>query len=108
MMDKPQLVSFTATPLYDDAGALLSLAVTAKFKVMMLLPDGKAKQAHLRSVEFDLVRQSGQSVVIGNELVEFGDVAADIVGIAEFAWKMNHPDPLPVNKPVVRRKAIKP
>lgn len=104
VLDKPQLVAFIATPLYDGNGVLTSLQVTAKFKVMMLMPDGKASRPHIRSVEFDLVQQGTQSVILGNELVDYSDIGADIIGVSEFVWRLNHPDRLPVRRKALRQQ----
>ncbi len=100
VLDKPQLIQFSATPLYDDAGKLLSLQVTAKFKVVMLMPDGKERRPHIRSIEFDL--KQGGSVTIEGQIVEFVDFAGDILAITQAVWDQQNPGPLPT-----RRKALR-
>lgn len=112
VVEKPQLLSFTATPLYDSDGELLSFQVTAKFKVIMIMPDGKKQRPHIRNIEFDLVQNAGQSVIINHttnkEIVELADFGTDLLGVADFMWELNNPGPLPTNPvPVTRRKTLR-
>lgn len=106
VLDSPRLVSFNALPLYDDAsGALLSLTVNFTYKVPMLLPDGKSLRPHIRVEKADFVLQGGQLVAIGDQLVEFGDLAEDIIAVADFVWRLNNPNPLPTNPaPALERR----
>jgi hypothetical protein len=100
---KPQLVTFTATPLYDPAGTLVSLHVTAKFRVPLDMPNGQTKTPGIRSIDFDLIQ--GQEAMIGNQIVNYRDIADDILGVSAFAWKLQNPDPLPVHRRSLREQA---
>lgn len=116
LLDAPRLVSFNAIPLYDDDGSLLQLSITFTFRVNMLLPDGQKTRPHIRTEKADFVLQKGQLVVIGDQLVEFGDLGEDILAVADFVWKLNNPLPLPTvspaplerrKKPKIERKALR-
>jgi hypothetical protein len=102
LVEKPQLIEFSGTPLYSDAGELESFHVTAKFRVKEMRPDGKTPRYAIVPVNFDLVQQGGQTVVLGNAIVEFQDVLSDLMGVSEFAWKLHHPDPLPQHRRALR------
>lgn len=108
VLDKPQLAEFTGLPLYDPAGNLKSFHITTKWLIKDLQPDGKTVEPKYISNEFDLIRQGGQTVVLGNSIAEFADIADDLLGVSEFAWKLSHPDALPQNPPpMVRRKSLR-
>lgn len=104
LIEKPQLASFAATPLYDASGALVSFHCTATFKVLELKPDGRSQTPGMKAVNFDLVQQGSQSVVLGNQLVEFADIGDDLLGVCAFAFKLHHPDPLPTHPVAVERR----
>lgn len=110
MVPPPQLAEFAALPLYDAVGNLTSLHFTAKFKVLSPQPDGRTFQPVIRSVEFDLVQQAGRTVILGGMLVEYGEIAEDVVNLCLAIYKLQNPDPLPTNpapKLLPRRKDLR-
>lgn len=117
VLDSPKLVSFHATPLYRPDRSLKSLNVVFTYEVLMLLPDGKTIEPHLKILTADFVVQKGQLVPIGNQVVEFGDLAEDMFAVADFVWFLNEPRqlspdrmPLPERRkkvPVEKRRALR-
>lgn len=106
IMEKPQLRSVNLILLYGVDGSLKSAHVTSSFAVWVLNPDGVTRDQHIRPVEFDLVRQGSQSLVLGNQLVDYSDIADDIIGISEYVWNQQHPSELSENpEPAPRRRA---
>lgn len=110
VIDTPRLRAMTAIPLYDpeNPNELLQLSVTFTYLVPMLLPDGKRIRPHLKSETADFKLQEGQLVIIGDQLVEFGDLGEDILGVAAFVWRLNNPNQLsPTPAKLERRKKSK-
>jgi hypothetical protein len=103
LIEKPQIIGMTATPLYDDAGNLTSLNISAKFKILELQPDGRTQVPRIVNCETDLVRQEHQNIQIGNVMVPFSEIKADFVGLAEYLYRIHFPAPLPQN----RRRALR-
>lgn len=105
IMERPQLRSFNLIPLYAEDGSVKSMHAVANFAVWVLNPDGVTREQHIRPVEFDLVRQGSQSLTLNNQLVDYIDIADDILGICQYVWNQQHPSELPVNPEPPRRRA---
>lgn len=99
---KPTLVGIVAAPLFDQNGVLESMHVTANFRIVGLRPDGRTLTYQIVPVSFDLIQQGGQTVVLGNSIVDFRDIGTDLVGVAEFVWRTKNPPPEPVRRKMLR------
>ncbi len=100
---KPRMQSLTATPLFDDTGKLQSMQVTVKYLVDALQPDGVTRKKHLYSVDIDLVLQSNQRVIVGDEILVMGSLSDDLLTLADAIWIQRFPPPLPT----LRNKSLR-
>lgn len=101
--EPPQLVSFSAQPVYDAAGFLIAFPVTVRHKITDKPADGSAPKSWIQTTEFDLVHQAQHTMALDGETVELGSVRDDIINVAGALHRLHNPPPLPR----MTRKAIR-
>lgn len=104
LLDRPQIIHMAATPLYDTTGKMVSLNVTAKFRVLELQPDGVTQEPRVMSVETDLVRQEHQTIIAGDHVIPFSEIKSDFIALADHMWRLHHPEPLPQLRRALRER----
>lgn len=103
-------VAITMEPKVEMSGAITSILVTAHMQRVEILPSGEAQVKHLGSVQFDLMKNKGETVMVSGNRRAYSDLAAGIYAAAMQEWRdtLSAPDPhAPPPLPEQDRRALR-
>lgn len=102
-IEPPQLVSFSARPIYDADGKLTAFPVTIIYRITEKRTDGTKPNSWVTTDNFDMVAQAQNTIALDGNTVTLGIVMGDLIEVGGALYRSVHPPPLPT----MQRKAIR-
>lgn len=90
-----RVVAITLEPRVEMNGSITSILVTAHIQRVEIMPSGEAHVTNLGSVQFDLMKNRGETVMVSGHKRAYADLGGGIYAAAMQEWRetLSAPDP---------------